>query len=119
DAFENRDAANLLPHENAGDTPHPDAAQDDDDKADQGEEIFGALEAFTNLILGRSIRPCGNKAIAEAVADLAGESIDDVLPHLEQQLVGGTAAERQESRLLQIGKIDEHSRTEREPAHPA
>ena len=52
DALQDRDAADLLPHEHARDAPHADAAEHHDDEADQAQIVLGPLQVFADLILG-------------------------------------------------------------------
>src|SRR6185369_9238830 len=100
--------------EHPGDAPHTDAAKYDDDEADEREKILGTLQAFTNLILGRSVRAGIDEPISKLAIHGAGQRFDAVLSHFQQHLIVAATAECQQSCLLQIRKIDQDARTQAE-----
>ncbi len=119
DAFQDRNAADLLPDEHARDAPHADAAEHDDHEPDEAEEVLRALQALADPVFRRPIRARRDEPILEALPHIVGEPLDALLAHLQQQLVIRAAAEGQQTRLLQIGEVDEHPRTKAEAADAA
>ena len=118
-ALQDGDAPDLLLDEHARDAPHADAAEHDHDEADQAQVVLGAEQVLADVVLGRSVRPRLDEAVAEVRGELAGQRSTASLAHAQQILVAGAAAEGEQAGCAQVVVVDQDPRAEAERADAA
>ena len=116
EAFQHRDALQLLVDEHARDARHADAAEHDDDQSDQAEVVLGALQVLADFVLGRPVRAGGHEGVPEIGSQSRHEGFDAPLIDLQHHLVARAAAEREQACLRQGAVVDDHARAEAEAA---
>ena len=70
-ALEDRDALDLLAHEDAGHAPHADAAEHDDHEADEAQVVLGADEVVADVVFEQRVRSRRHEVAAQLVAAAA------------------------------------------------
>ena len=106
DALEHRDALELLLDEDASDTRHADAAEDQHDEADQAQVVLGPLEVLADVALGALPRTDAHKLVAEGLPQVARVGIEPRGIHAQHDLVPRPAAESEQPGLFERRAID-------------
>ena len=73
DALQDRDALDLLPHEDARHAPHADAAEHDDDEADEAQVVLGAKRDPRRCRLRATVGAGRDEVAAQLLAQTAGQ----------------------------------------------
>ena len=118
DAFEDRDALQLLLDEHARDARDTDAAEHEDHQAHEAQVVLGAREIFPEIVLGAAKRAHGDESVLERVLQALAERFHARLVHLEHHLVVRAAAEPEKPGARERVAIDQHARAEAEAAAP-